>query len=148
MKNFILCILIFIFCLFNCSSQEESVVNPNVSKYIGWSSRILSTRAEKIITPIYEITLRKKTNNTITKFDFDVVYLYGQAFHFQDRSSFVWDKNSPELIELNTNGFITIKRELPSMGREELIKRKDIFTFTEPDGEDLQGIFEKISFIK
>jgi hypothetical protein len=133
----------------NCSIQEQTIKgvgNPEISNYIRWSSRILSIRTMEDIEPIFEIILRKNTNDIITEFEFDVIYLYGQEFHFQDKSSFFWGKNSPELIELNSSGFITIRKELVPIKREILTKKEDIFTFTGPDGENLQGIFKKISF--
>jgi hypothetical protein len=141
----------FLNSLISCSLQEQTIKgvgNPEISRYIGWSSQILSTRTEENITPIYEITLSKKENNIITNFEFDVSYYYGQTFHFNNKLSFVWDKNSSELVELNSRGSVKIRKELSPMKREELVELENVFIFTEPDGEDLQGIFKKISFVK
>jgi len=151
MKMKALYIYIFAACLVGCSMREiviKGVGNPEISNYIEWSSQILSIRTKEYITPIYEITLSKKTNDIITRYEFDVIYQYGQEFHFADEKSFIWDKNSLNLLELNSKGSTTIREELQPMKREELIEREGVFIFTEPDGEVLTGIKKKISFIK
>ena len=151
MRKTTLYICLLLSCLFGCSLQEQTIKgvgNPEISRYIGWSSQILSSRTEENITPMYEITLSKKTNDIITSFEFDVNYLYGQVFQFHDKASFVWTKNSPELSKLNSCGSIIIRKELIPIKREELVEIENMFTFTEPDSEDLQGVFKKISFIK
>ena len=151
MKKTMLYICFFLNSLISCSLQEQTIKgvgNPEISRYIEWSSQIISTRTEENITPIYEITLTKKTNNIITNFEFDVSYYYGQTFHFNNKLSFFWDKNCPELNELNSSGSIKIRKELSPMKREELVKLENVFIFTGPDGEDLQGVFKKISFMK
>jgi hypothetical protein len=151
MKKTMLYICLFLNCLTSCSLREQTIKgygNPEISQYMKWSSQILSSRTEENIIPIYEITLSKKTDNIITSFEFDVSYYYGQVFQFNNKASFIWDKDSPELIELNSSGSITIRKELFPIKREELVRIEDMFTFTEPDGEDLQGYFKKISFVR
>ena len=97
---------------------------------------------ELLIEPEY---LKIKLNENDIKEILDFL-LYGQEFHFQNKKSFAWNKNSSELIYLNFNGSVTINIELSPIKREELTIKENTFIFTDPDGEDLQGVLKKITF--
>ena len=126
----------------SCFSKEiiiDKWGDPKFRNYIKWELEITSERENDLIIPSFNLLLRKKTDDLIKYYKFRTLYYYGQDCNFSDNFFYDWTENTPELIELNEKGFILIRRILPAMKREDLIKMENKFLYTEPDGENLEG---------
>ncbi|MDR2941896.1 MAG: hypothetical protein LBV17_04820 [Treponema sp.] len=150
----ILFFLLSVLTFYNCCSREiiiKKIGDPIYSNYIKWELEITSERENDTIIPSFNVTLMKKTDDFIKFYKFRTLYYYGQLHDFSDIVYYEWTEEMPELIELNEKGFVTIRRTLPAMQREELIKKeKDVqkyFVYTDPDGENLEGITYKMIIV-
>lgn len=150
MKKSLFEVLLLFISFASCSSKEiiiDKWGDPKFRDYISWEGKITSERENDIIIPSFSVTRRKKTDDLIKYYKFRVLYFYGQEHNFYDETIYEWTEDTPELIELNKNGVVTIKRTLPAMKREELIKKEGHHLYTEPDGEDLEGLNYKMILI-
>jgi len=145
-------LLLFILTFSSCFTNEikiNKMGDPKYNNYIKWELIITSERKNDTIIPSFNVTLTKKTDDFIKYYKFRTLYYYGQTHEFYDEVFYEWTEDTPELMELNKKGFITIRRTLPAMQREDLIKL-DIHkyhVYTDPDGEDLEGQSYKMVLI-
>jgi len=140
--KYLSCAILTLVILSSCSSKEIVIASwgdPKFRNYIDWEFEITSERQKDMIIPSFNTTLRKKTDDYIKYYKFRTLYYYGQDHYFSDNTFYEWTEDMPELVELNEKGFIIIRRVLPAMRREELIKKEEYFLYTVPDGEDLEG---------
>jgi hypothetical protein len=146
MKKITVLILLFSHSVFLFAKErvfDFDYGQTQISKYVSLEIKLTTVRYDKTLIPSYKLILLRKANVLIKELEFWVDYDYGQTHSYSDRTLFILDKE--QLEEFNKSSkLILYSKKFDQIPRECNVVKKEVYVYTEPDGEEVYGIFIKL----